>query len=106
MKPGTEPTLPRGATWHARWLLPLAGLILVLWFPWSDAQSPLLDSAKLQKAVTQWRTWQAQIQAAREAKARRDMETAPSADGAVQVRIIADAPPSARAASAPASARR
>ncbi len=97
MKPGLEPKLPRGATWHARWLLPLAVLVLVLLFPWSDARSPLLDGAKLQKAVTQWQTWQAQIQAAKEAKARRQMETAPSADGAVQVRIVP------ASASAPAS---
>ncbi|MFN4115176.1 MAG: hypothetical protein ACK4F7_01575, partial [Inhella sp.] len=77
----TATSLPRGATWHARWLIPLLALLVALLFPWSDAKSPLLDGAQLQKAVSQWGAWQAQIQRAGEAKARREMETGPAADG-------------------------
>ncbi|MBN8505070.1 MAG: hypothetical protein J0L58_11370 [Burkholderiales bacterium] len=94
MKPPAP--LPRGATWHARWLLPLLALLVALLFPWSDAKSPLLDRAQLQQAVNQWRAWQAQIQRAREAKARREMDTAPSADGAVSVRIVPASHPASR----------
>ena len=40
-EPHQLPQLPRGATWHAVWLLPLLVLLAILLIPWSDEPPPV-----------------------------------------------------------------
>lgn len=74
------PKLPRGATWHAVWLLPLLVLLAVLLVPWSDEPPPVFDQAKMKIAAARWQAAMARREAASAAAA--------SASGSVQVRVI------------------
>lgn len=81
-------SLPRGATWHARWVLPLVLLAGLLWMPWNDKPAPVLDPLKATKALAQWQAWtHRRLEMAQQAQ--QGKKTLPSqSDGSVQVRII------------------
>lgn len=79
--------LPRGATWHARWVLPLVMLVGLVAMPWNDRPAPVMDPAQALKALAQWQAWTAKrLEMAHDEQAKK-MPPAPS-DGSVQVRII------------------
>lgn len=86
--------MPRGATWHARWLLPLVGLIGVLVVPWSDEAAPVSDPVKVSKAIRQWQAWTAKRMEMSQQQKATPPETHSS--GAVQVRIVPASPPASR----------
>ncbi len=78
------PKLPRGATWHAVWLLPLLVVVAVLVVPWSDEPPPVFDQVKMKIAADRWQAAMARRQAASQAAA----EAASANAGSVQVRVI------------------
>jgi hypothetical protein len=82
------PKLPRGATWHAVWLLPLLVVLALLFVPWSDEPPPVFDQAKMKIAAARWQAAMARREAAREA--------ATPASGSVQVRVIAASAPASK----------
>lgn len=86
--------MPRGATWHARWLLPLGALVGVLLVPWSDEPAPVTDPVKVSKAIRQWQAWTAK----RMEMSQQQKEAPPevSSSGAVQVRIVPASSPASR----------
>jgi hypothetical protein len=84
-KPHEMPKLPRGATWHAVWLLPLLVVLVALLVPWSDEPAPVFDGAKMKVAAERWQAAMARRQAASAA-------AAAAASGAVQVRVIPSEP--------------
>lgn len=79
-KPHEMPKLPRGATWHAVWLLPLLVVLVALLVPWSEEPAPVFDGAKMKVAAERWQAAMARRQAASAAEA--------AASGTVQVRVI------------------
>lgn len=80
-EPHQLPQLPRGATWHAVWLLPLLVLLAILLIPWSDEPPPVFDQAKMKIAAERWHKAMARREAASAA-------AAAQASGTVSVRVI------------------
>ena len=88
----TEPAqLPRGATWHAIWVLPMLVALALVFVPWSKEPSPVFDGAKMKVAAERWAA----------AAGRRLPGSAPppaaSAPSAVEVRLVATPAASASA---------
>jgi hypothetical protein len=54
-RPMSEPAqLPRGATWHVIWVMPLLVLLALVLVPWSEEPSPVFDSVKMRAAAERW----------------------------------------------------
>jgi hypothetical protein len=80
-KQGAEPQMPRGATWHAIWALPLLVVLAVVLVPWSSEPSPVFDSAKMKVAAERW--------AAASGRRLPGSTPPPTAASVVEVRVVA-----------------
>jgi hypothetical protein len=91
--------MPRGATWHARWLLPLVLVVGLLLVPWSSEAPPVMDPVKVTKAIAQWQAWTSKRMEMSQQQKKTPLDTGSS--GAVQVLIVPAAAAASRAASKP-----